>query len=76
MTNTGKFSGKEVVQVYIAKPQGKLGKPAKELVAFEKTLDELSERYDLYIVSNCQRGYIESFFAYHGPVSYTHLILL
>ena len=32
----------------------------------EKTLDELSERYDLYIVSNCQRGYIESFFAYHG----------
>lgn len=37
MTNTGKFSGKEVVQVYIAKPQGKLGKPAKELVAFEKT---------------------------------------
>ena len=30
----------------------------------EKTLDELSERYDLYIVSNCQRGYIESFFAY------------
>lgn len=37
MTNTGKFSGKEVVQVYIAKPQGKLGKPAKELAAFEKT---------------------------------------
>ena len=32
----------------------------------EKTLDELSESYDLYIVSNCQRGYIESFFAYHG----------
>ena len=32
----------------------------------EKTLDELSERYDLYIVSNCQRGYIESFFSYHG----------
>ena len=31
VTNTGKFSGKEVVQVYIAKPQGKLGKPAKEL---------------------------------------------
>ena len=34
VTNTGKFSGKEVVQVYIAKPQGK---PAKELAAFEKT---------------------------------------
>ena len=37
VTNTGKFSGKEVVQVYIAKPQRKLGKPAKELAAFEKT---------------------------------------
>ena len=37
VTNTGKAAGKEVVQVYVAKPQGKLGKPAKELVAFEKT---------------------------------------
>ena len=37
VTNTGKTAGKEVVQVYISKPQGKLGKPAKDLVAFEKT---------------------------------------
>ena len=38
VTNIGAaYSGKEVVQVYIAKPQGKLGKPAKELAAFEKT---------------------------------------
>lgn len=32
----------------------------------EKTLIELSKTYDLYIVSNCQSGYIEAFFTYHG----------
>lgn len=37
VTNTGSVPGKEVVQVYVGKPQGILGKPAKELVAFEKT---------------------------------------
>ena len=31
----------------------------------EKTLQILSQKYDLYIVSNCQAGYIEAFFAYH-----------
>ena len=37
VTNTGKYSGKEVVQVYASAPQGCLGKPHKELVCFEKT---------------------------------------
>ena len=35
--NVGEYSGKDVVQVYVSKPQGKLGKPARELVAFQKT---------------------------------------
>lgn len=35
--NTGKFSGKEVVQVYCEAPQGALGKPARVLCGFEKT---------------------------------------
>ena len=36
--NIGKFSGKEVIQVYAKMPQGILGKPAKVLTAFSKTV--------------------------------------
>ena len=37
VTNTGKAAGKEVVQAYYGAPQGLLGKPARELAAYEKT---------------------------------------
>lgn len=37
VTNIGKRAGKEVVQAYYGAPQGKLGKPVKQLAAFQKT---------------------------------------
>ncbi|MBR6896866.1 MAG: glycoside hydrolase family 3 protein [Lachnospiraceae bacterium] len=37
VTNTGAYSGKEVVQIYISEPQGKLGKAARRLAGFKKT---------------------------------------
>ena len=37
VTNTGKFPGKEVVQVYVSCPEGKLDKPYQDLAGFAKT---------------------------------------
>ena len=37
VTNTGSAPGKEVVQIYIGAPNGKLGKASRVLVDFEKT---------------------------------------
>ncbi|MCA1065781.1 HAD family hydrolase [Rossellomorea sp. AcN35-11] len=32
----------------------------------EAVLEKLSKRYKLFIVSNCQHGYIEAFYEFHG----------
>jgi phosphoglycolate phosphatase len=36
----------------------------------EDTLKKLSLKYKLYIVSNCQKGYIEAFYQYHNLGKY------
>ena len=46
--NTGKLNGKEVVQLYVSAPQGKLDQPYQALAAFTKTKDLKSgEEQDL-----------------------------
>jgi len=37
VTNTGDYAGKEVVEIYVEAPQGKLGKAARSLIHFQKT---------------------------------------
>lgn len=58
--NTGKVAGKEAVQIYCEAPQGRLGKPARVLIGFEKTglinPDE-SERVSITIPINSLASY-------------------
>lgn len=51
-------------QNYLSKHGGKL------FPDLEKVLQQLSEKYDLFIVSNCQSGYIEVFLEYYGLGKY------
>ena len=43
---------------------------AKLYPKIEETLQKLKEKYHLYIVSNCQSGYIEAFLEYYGYGKY------
>ena len=61
VTNTGKYAGKEVVQIYCAAPQGKLGQPERKLVAFRKTKElRLGEKETLRISFSLPVSYDDS----------------
>ena len=49
--NTGKACGKEVVQLYVSDPQGKLDKPYQALAAFAKTKELIPGEEDILTLS-------------------------
>ena len=51
VTNTGAYAGKEVVQAYYQAPDGKLGKPARQLAAFVKTRNLLPGESQTVVLS-------------------------
>ncbi|MBO5618180.1 glycoside hydrolase family 3 protein [Pseudobutyrivibrio sp.] len=63
VTNIGDYKGKQVVQAYVAKPQGKLGKPVLELVGFAKTKElkaDESETLDIVFTNYQMASYDDS----------------
>lgn len=58
--NIGKCSGKEVVQVYIEAPQGKLGKPVRTFIGYAKTKELCVDESQKLIVS-CPKSYFASY---------------
>ena len=56
VTNTGKYCGRDVVQIYVGAPMGKLGKPARVLVNFQKTaLLAPGEAQELFLSTKVSR---------------------
>ena len=58
--NKGGMSGKEIVQVYIEVPQGKLGKPSRELIGFTKT-SVINPGENQKVTINIPKYYIASY---------------
>ncbi|MCJ1908899.1 HAD family hydrolase [Planococcus ruber] len=54
----------EIECVYLKKSGGVLYPEVKEIIG------QLAEKYPLYIISNCQEGYIEAFLAFHEMEEY------
>jgi len=60
VTNMGEYAGKEVVQLYLEAPQGKLGKPVRSLCGFAKT-NTLKPQEEEMIKISVSKYYISSF---------------
>ncbi len=60
VTNTGSYKGKEVVMVYAEAPQGVLGKAARSLCAFTKTV-ELAPGEDEVVILSCSKYDLASY---------------
>lgn len=60
VTNTGDTAGKEVVQLYVSAPQGKLGKAARVLCGFVKTKELAPGESELVTIS-CDKYYLASY---------------
>ena len=58
--NKGRVAGKEVVQVYIEAPQGKLGKPSRSLAGFTKT-NVINQGESEKVIINIPKYYIASY---------------
>ncbi len=65
-TDYDKEKKKEIIEYCCGKQIGYLRKYGGELYGgLKDTLEELKKHYDLFIVSNCKSGYIESFLYAH-----------
>ena len=60
VTNSGAVAGKEVVQLYVSAPQGKIGKAARVLCGFAKT-KELAPGESEVLTITCGKYYLASY---------------
>ena len=60
VTNVGNRAGKEVVQLYLSQPQGKMGKASRVLCGFTKTKELMPGECEILEI-NCSNYYLASY---------------
>ena len=58
LTNSGKFAGEEVVQLYIQDPVASVSRPVKELKNFKKVLLQPGEKKEISIDITTKGSYV------------------